>query len=338
MKGVIIVLATLVSLTLAVNIDWETWKQQNGRVYPTSKEEKYRHAIWTANVERSRAEATAFGPGAEWGPTKFSDMTQEEFASKYLTTIRLPSIEEDIELGVKIIDSSHLVGAPPASLDYRYTSPSRVTSVKDQGSCGSCWTFAATATIEGAYAYSYYKTPINLSPQQLVDCCVNYYYCCYGCSGGTLEHPLWWFQENNATTLTNYPYTGSEGTCKTISASNQVRGFMDGVWRFDTLSNVASDSVIMNLLYLYGPMPVAVDASNWSYYYGGIFSGSCSIVPNHAVTLVGYGTDSYGNNYWLIKNSWGTYWGESGYIKLPRRDTNICGMRLSVVGVYPMGL
>jgi len=208
----------------------------------------------------------------------------------------------------------------PNSLDWRNSGV--VTPIKDQESCGSCWAFSSAETVESAYGMSTLKAngkaasiPL-LSPQQLVDCAPNPDHCggSGGCEGST--QPLafkYLIGAGGEDTESSYPYKARDGTCKAKGLTPAIS--ITGSVELPTNNYTA----LFNALVSEGPMAISVDAS-WGGYEEGVFSPSPSGIGttiDHAVQLVGYGTEK-GKDYWLVRNSWGTSWGESGYIKLEK--------------------
>jgi cathepsin L len=195
----------------------------------------------------------------------------------------------------------------PATVDWR--DQGVVTPVKDQGSCGSCWAFAATETVESAYAMAT-GTLLELAPQVYVSCMGNPDQCggTGGCEGAIAELAFNYTVSNGIALASDYAYTASDSPCKAFSPAVKVGGYV-------TLPANDADALATAIATV-GPVSVSVAASQFSRYGGGIFTGctgSTGAVINHAVQAVGYSAD-----YWLIRNSWGTGWGESGYIRLSR--------------------
>jgi len=239
------------------------------------------------------------------GLNEFSDMTHEEFVASF--TGRVRSINNNVREPEVAVTSE-----PSNDVDWR--TKGAVTPVKNQGSCGSCWAFSATGAIEG---YHFQKTGslILLSEQQLVDCCRGSQ--CggsAGCNGGEESDAIDWVAKVNQGQCTSqeYPYTGRHGTCK--KTCNKVAK-PTGCTRFtgepNLISNIDKQTVT-----------VAVDASarGWQTYKSGIFDITCGKNLNHAILAVGY-TDQY----YIVKNSWGTSWGVSGYVHMIR-GKNMCGV------------
>jgi len=220
----------------------------------------------------------------------------------------------------------------PDSFDWR--TKNIVSAVKDQGECGSCWTFASTESIESAYALKNGAGLItDLSEQQVLDCTPNPDQCggTGGCQGGTAELVYAnMMKMGGITTEWYYPYISYYGSNYQCHYNSSVTIPYAQLSNYTKLPSNQYDPLI-NALVQNGPIAITVMASTWSDYESGVYAGcpKTNIDLDHAVLLVGYGTDSSsGVDYWLIRNSWSPKWGEDGYIKL-RRDsgTNIsCGI------------
>jgi len=214
-----------------------------------------------------------------------------------------------------------------------------VTPVKDQGQCGSCWTFSTTGALEGAYFTTYGKLP-SFSEQQLVDCDnLKNGGKDHGCNGGLMDNAFSWIQKNGGLCEEkDYPYTSgvtkTAGTCQTTCleiSNSKVSNFID--------VSASSDNAMMSAL-AKQPVSIAIEADQKEFqlYKSGVFSGTCGIKLDHGVLVVGYGSEEEGDFY-LVKNSWGTSWGDGGYIKLGRgkqynNGDGQCGMLLE--GSYPL--
>jgi cathepsin L len=223
----------------------------------------------------------------------------------------------------------------PKNVDWR--TKGVVTAVKSQGSCGSCWAFASTAVIESHVAINTNKL-YDLSPQQIATCSPNPLECGGkgNCQGATAELAFD-YVANSAGLYDEFqvPYTeyyGIESTC--LLPSDTPRATISGYTKLEE-NNYEQ---LMYAVATVGPIAVSVDASSWQSYSSGIFNGCNQSNPdiNHAVVLVGYGTDySSGQDYWLVRNSWSASWGESGYIRLLRQkinangDDETCGMDIT---------
>lgn len=208
----------------------------------------------------------------------------------------------------------------PDSIDW--VAKGKVSKVKDQGSCGSCWTFSTTGSIESAMKIKS-NTDVLLSEQQIIDCSVSYGN--NGCSGGLVEYAYHYLESHELETEAQYPYKASNNKCtaKAQAGDVELTSFSE-VARFDP-------EQLAQALQL-GPVSVGVDASGtaFKWYKNGIITKWCGTSIDHAVLLVGYGTDN-GIDYWTIKNSWGPTWGENGYFRILRdmnkKDDGMCGVQ-----------
>ncbi|XP_029683504.1 cathepsin L1 [Takifugu rubripes] len=212
-------------------------------------------------------------------------------------------------------------------IDYRQMG--YVTEVKDQGYCGSCWAFSTTGAIEGQI---FKKTGqlISLSEQNLVDCSKSYG--TYGCSGAWMANAYDYVVNNGLESTITYPYTSVDTQPCYYDSRLAVAHIKD--YRFIPKGD---EQALADAVATIGPITVAIDASHSSFlfYSSGIYEESnCN--PNnlsHAVLLVGYGSEG-GQDYWLIKNSWGPSWGEGGYMRLIRDGKNPCG--IASYALYPI--
>jgi len=211
----------------------------------------------------------------------------------------------------------------PAFLDWRQSGI--VTPVKNQGSCGSCWTFSATGALEAHWALYKNRTSPLLSEQQLVDCAGDFNN--FGCSGGLPSQAFEYIRQvGGIQTEIDYPYKATNGTC--AFDKNRIAASV-----FYGSANVsqADENALLEALVQRGPVSIAFQViAGFKDYDGGVYVGeSCFTDPdhvNHAVLLVGHGYDEGTKlNYWIVKNSWGLAWGESGYFRI-KRGVNMCGV------------
>jgi len=218
--------------------------------------------------------------------------------------------------------------ALPTHVDWR--TKGIITPVKDQGQCGSCWSFGTTETIESYFALSTGLLE-DLSEQQILDCTPNPNDCggSGGCLGGTAE--LAYAQiikMGGLTTEWMYSYVSYFGTNFACHANST-----EPVVQLSGYQVLPSNqySPVLTALATVGPLVINVDASAWSFYESGVFDGCNQKNPDidHVVQLVGYGTDPSYGDYWLVRNSWSAGWGEKGYIRLKRRSTPECGIDLT---------
>jgi cathepsin F len=255
------------------------------------------------------------------GITKFSDLTQQEFAKTYLN-LEFPATAL---LNLYPAQVKH-PNASPDAFDWR--DKGVVAPVKDQGSCGSCWAFSTVGNLEGLYALK--KGVVKtFSEQLLVDCDTSD----SGCNGGLMELSFTWLKKNGGFQLdTDYPYTGRKSTCKQDKSKfvdMTVTGYVKLGSSASTWSPVDEDEV-KDFLVETGPLAIALNANPLQTYTGGVLDLTKSQCNpdgmNHAVTLVGYGTEEKsGLDFWIVKNSWGKSWGESGYFRIAR-GKGTCGI------------
>ena len=292
---------------------WKNFKQTHRKEYDPSEESR-RYGIFMENmVEASALEKR--NPRAQYGMSPFADMTKEEFKSRH--SLRVPKRKQKSEV---MFSAAEVKAALVTSVDWR--SKGAVAPVKDQGQCGSCWAFSSTGGIEGAWQLAG-NSLTSVSEQELVSCDkVD-----SGCQGGLMDNAYSWLkskQGGSIVTEAAYPYTsggGSTGTCKSLSGmavGATISGHTDVTNSEDQMAAWTAKN---------GPLPIAVDAqSGWQTYTGGILSSCSGKQLDHGVLAVGLEA----GKYWIVKNSWGSSWGESGYIRL-KYGTKQCGLNLSPV-------
>ena len=316
------ILALLIAL-VACDIDVDAIMFQQFQRFIKKYHKKYssvneflaRYEVFKRNTLTTFQENNSYKTGI----TKFSDLTFQEFSKIYLNlNYDAMAVANFNPYIVKVSN------AAPDAFDWRdkgYVSP-----VKDQGSCGSCWAFSTVANLEGQY-YKGKGKMVTLSEQMLVDCDT------YdsACNGGLMENTFTWLKENGGImTDADYPYVGYKQSCKS-DPSKYVDMTITGYKKLGSSSSTwdpVDEDEIKEFLYETGPLAVALNANPLQTYTGGILDKTSSQCPisgmNHAVTMVGYGSES-GKDYWIIKNSWGKSWGEDGYFRI-RRGTGCCGI------------
>jgi len=209
----------------------------------------------------------------------------------------------------------------PMNIDWRKKTV--VTHVKNQADCGSCWSFSATGSIEGINAINNGKL-LNISEQQLIDCSTDYGN--HGCEGGSMDLAFKYAIQNGLCSEEEYPYTAEEGQCQDCKNVVNITSFQDITSNNEqALKRVVSQQ----------PVSVAIQANTRSFqmYSSGIYSDlSCGNQLDHGVLIVGYGYDLFHDmEYWIVKNSWGTQWGEDGYIRMKRNiqdSSGLCGIAM----------
>ena len=264
-------------------------------------------------------------PHLQFDINEYTDLMPHEFEfdskgwSGNSHTIRLSKTK-----GCKqYMDTSNITNLPK-SWDWR--EHNAVTSVKNQGQCGSCWSFSATAAMEGAWAISTGKL-IDLSEQQVMDCSSKYIN--FGCNGGEMDHAFDYAIDNGMCLDEDIPYNAVSQACSDEEKKcNKVADFL---YCMDVTPN--NEQVLMQAVYE-TPVSVAIEADVrvFQFYSGGIIdSSTCGTSLDHGVVIVGYGTEE-DKDYWIVKNSWGEDWGENGYVRIARgsstTDNGVCGIAM----------
>jgi len=281
----------------------------------SSDEYPHRLQVFKENVKRAEVMYEK-DPKAEWGITKFMDLSPNEFRSMYLIkNFTSPKKEgKTIPVFPKIEVDKNTV---PAAFDWN--SRGVVTAVYNQGNCGSCWAFSTTENVESMRAIAG-KGLINLSMQQLVDCAGAFGN--HGCDGG---NPPWAFEyirsAGGLEAFKDYPYAGVDQACHFDAAKIAAR---IGGWTYITESD--DEEAMLGWTYTRGPPSVCVDASLWQYYTGGVVTpaSGCGTQLDHCVMITGWQTVE-GAGVWNVRNEWGTDWGYGGYIYI-EMGYDVCGI------------
>lgn len=260
------------------------------------------------------------------GLNEFADLTHQEFKARYLGTRsdvtrkrKSPSPRYQYNVGDTL----------PDSVDWR--KKGAVAKVKNQAACGSCWAFSAVAAVEGINQIVT-NNLITLSEQELVDCDTSYN---QGCNGGLMDYAFEFIINNGGIDSDkDYPYKGVDSQCD-INRKNAH------VVTIDDYEDVPhNDEKALKKAAANQPISVAIEAGgrDFQFYTAGVFTGTCGTNLDHGVTLVGYGSDD-GLDYWIVKNSWGSSWGEKGYLRMQRNidsSNGICGIAMEAS--YPIKL
>ena len=294
--------------------EFADWAAEYGMHFETLEEHVRRFEIFADNHLKIWAHNLRPSETVVLAHNQFSHLTLDEFAAQHLGVEVPPAWYQGWPADVQL---SLNVSVLPAAIDW--VSLGAVTPVKDQGQCGSCWSFSTTGALEGA---NFIKTGklVSLSEQQLVDCDTA---TDQGCNGGFMDDAFYYVQKNGITTEAAYPYKAVQGTCalagKTLAiAAGVVKGFVDVP---------SGDENALQAAVAQQPVSVAIQANQlaFQFYSSGVLTGTCGKRLDHGVLAVGYGVDSGAGAYWKVKNSWGTGWGEKGYYRIVRGHGK-CGL------------
>jgi len=318
MKFILVLLAAVVCINaITTEQSFKLWMGQHNKNYVNDVEYTYRLGVYRSNLEFIE-EHNRMNKGFSVAVNKFADLTSTEFASIY-NGYRMP-----FNRTTKTVAPLNRFFAPD-SVDWR--TKGAVTEVKNQQQCGSCWAFSTTGSLEGAYFIA--KGQLNsVSEQQLVDCSGSFGN--YGCDGGLMDSAFQYIiSVKGIEAEDTYPYTAQDGNCQFDKSQivSTISSFVD----VTSGSESSLTAAIVNQ-----PVSVAIDASqsSFQFYSGGVYyEPNCSSDQlDHGVLAVGYGTQS-GSDYYIVKNSWGSDWGSSGYILMSRNKSNNCG--IATAASYP---
>lgn len=326
--------ANAVSIFELVKEEWNAYKLQHRKKFDSETEERLRLKIYVQNKHKIAKHNQRFEQGQEkfrLRVNKYTDLLHEEFVQT-LNGFNRTSGKKAMLKGVKIDEPVTYIEPAnvevPKTVDWR--EKGAVTPVKDQGHCGSCWSFSATGALEGQHFRKTGKL-VSLSEQNLVDCSAKYGN--NGCNGGMMDFAFQYIKDNGGIdTEKAYPYEAIDDTChynpKAVGATD--KGFVD--------IPQGDEKALMKAIGTVGPVSVAIDASHESFQFyseGVYYEPQCDAENlDHGVLAVGYGTSEEGEDYWLVKNSWGTTWGDQGYVKMARNRDNHCG--IATASSYPL--
>ena len=308
-----VLVLSFLSLSIATRLDdFVEFIKVHNKIYHTKDLFDRRFNIFVDNMKYAE-QINQLQSNYTLGMSPFADLTEKEFSNYHLKTI---------ELSRKCSPFNYEGLSTPESLDWR--EKNKVTNVKDQGQCGSCWSFSASGAMEGAWSISE-NDLVSISEQQLVDCSSNFEYGNHGCNGGLMDGAFNYAIKNGMCTEEDYSYDGKQGDCKSCNPVVKISNCKDV-----SPNNQLELREAVSL----GPVSVAIEADTRTFqlYTSGVITGdACGTNLDHGVLVVGYGEES-GIPYWLVKNSWGPSWGESGYVKIERSDSandpGVCGIAM----------
>ena len=295
---------------------WMKWKQEFNKTYSTVEEDEKRFVNFLENLRYIKKHKNE---DYKVHINHFSDLSRDEWLNRFNKFVVKDPVTT--KHGLAPIPSEELLTNSPSQLDWRnsHLNPrgiKAVNDIKNQQQCGSCWAFSTIASVEGAWALSG-NSLISLSEQELVDCSAQEGN--QGCNGGLMDQGFQYIIDNSGVcSETEYPYKATDGQCLQCKTVARISSYFD----VQTMNETAILAAIQN-----GPLSIAIEADQQSFqfYSGGIYSDvGCGTNLDHGVNLVGYGSEN-GKDYWILRNSWGTTWGENGYMRI-LRGKNICGL------------
>lgn len=300
-------------------LQFTNFQERFSKRYESIQELETRFQIFRTNLRSIILHNLDSTQNFTMGINQFTDLTPQEFKDQYVG-----GLKTDVgSFGCKTFSSS--ASGAPSSIDWRQKGA--VNPVRDQGQCGSCWAFATTANAESVWAISSGQL-LDLSEEFLVDCASGVGYFNMGCNGGQPDSALKYMINNGQCTESSYPYkagtTKTAGTCQKCTAAPVHFSSCYDVTPKDQVSLMAAVSK--------QPVVIAIEADTryFQSYSGGILdSTACGTTLDHAVEIVGYGSEN-GKDYWTVRNSWGSSWGEQGYFRVKKtsstNDIGICGV------------
>lgn len=293
---------------------WVHWKQRNGKAYGTDSEESYRLSVFYQNfqyIQKNQCDSCEYTIGLN----KFADMNAEEFKKTYLGS-QAPQMKKNYKSLTKTVDTG-LTATKPSSIDWQ--AQGAVTDIKNQGQCGSCWSFSVSGAMEGL---NYIKSGSlkSFSEQQQMDCSKDLGN--LSCQGGYMDKAYDYLQDKGIMSEESYPYRAVDrDTCDydATKVEFNITGHNDVP---------VDDNDELTAAIAKGPVSVAVAADQLQFYVKGIWSyWLCFTEVDHGVLAVGYGTEDITNKmFYKVKNSWGSDWGEDGYIRFARKEGKSVGM------------
>ncbi|XP_054166569.1 procathepsin L-like [Oppia nitens] len=335
---------TLLTLLAAVNCmpmltddqieqQWQQYKRNFKSIeFYDTNEEAIRRQIFETNyrmILKHNAEAASGQHKYRLALNKFADLTDDEYR-RYLNMKAIPLKKNEYR---KSVESKVNVKDLPESVNW--SEKGVVTAVKDQGQCGSCFAFSSIDSIESQHAIKTGRL-VRLSPQNIIDCIPPISDEMDSCESGGFMHLVMEFvmKEGGVDTESSYPYYARVGRCnyRQKYSGASITGYVN--------VTEGDESALQEAVATVGPVTIGIDASasGFRFYLDGVFvddSGECGSELNHGVVTVGYGNED-GQDYWLIKNSWGTVYGDGGYMKMARNNDNQCGV--ASYALYPTGV
>lgn len=292
------------------NITWEEYL----RLFPLIEVKEHSKFHFLENLKYI-IEHNSVERSYKLGITPFMHLSDEEWKSKFYN-ITLDREMEDFEM----FEPLNLRSSTPSSWDWREHGV--VTPVKSQGSCGSCYSFSATETVETAWAIKSGELKV-LSPQQIVDCSkLN-----SGCNGGLQSRVYIYLEGTQQCLESDYPYVS--GNSGKATSCHSCKGTISTLSSYKTVKSGDENAMLQAVLTTSLAIAIEADQKQFQMYKSGVLDFDCGKNLDHAVTIEGYGSED-GKDYWLVRNSWDKSWGDNGYVKMVR-NKDLCGLSQSVV-------
>jgi len=324
-KPASVVVDRIAPLTVKAGVLFKEFKAQYQKHYSPA-EEQVRFLIFKENLKRADELNRAHRGRTEFGVTQFADLSPEEFRERYLGLRLDPQMQEEME-SARSVPVYEPADIPTA---WNWMQQNACTPIYNQGECGSCWAFSVAEQIESMW-YLKHRNDSNppeirqLSMQQIVDCDTGDGD--EGCDGGDPRLAYQYVQKTGGLdSLSSYPYAGYDEKCAFKKAN--IEADVSG-WAYVTPNTSRNETQMLYYVAQTGPIAICADASTWQLYIGGVIRFMCGQNLDHAIQLVGYGTEDdviFGHtDYWIIRNSWGEFWGEHGTLRV-ERGKDLCGV------------
>jgi C1A family cysteine protease len=287
---------------------YNQWKV-NYKINVGASEDDFRYKVFSTNYAKITQHNRLLGKTYSLGLNPFTHLTQEEFAATHLG-YKAP----------KTASSRNVTALPTDNLKATADWTTKMNAVKNQGQCGSCWAFSAIGALEGLHSIKK-SNLMNLAEQELVDCSGSYGN--EGCGGGLMDQAFQYIIAQGGIAATkDYPYTAADGDCQTVTTRNApITGYTDVT---------PNDPEALKAAIQQQPVSVAIEADTAVFqgYTGGVINDdSCGTSLDHGVVAVGF-DDTANPPYYIVRNSWGGSWGESGHVRIGiQGDAGICGIQ-----------
>jgi len=279
------------------------FKQKYGKAY-TAAEESQRFKNFVENMKKAE-KMQQLNPRATFGVNAFSDLSEAEFKTKHNGEAHFRSAIRARQ--ARNVEAPKSKDQTPQQVDWR--AKGVVTPIKNQQSCGGCWAFSTTGNIEGQWALAGHPL-VSLSEQELISCDTT----CNGCNGGIMDDAFEWLvntQGGGITSEAQYPFVSGDGVAPACDLTGKT-----SVAYINGHTDIAhSESAMASYVAAHGPVSIAVDATSFQTYTGGVMTNCVANQVDHGVLIVGYDLTA-STPYWIVKNQWGTTWGIDGYIYL----------------------